>query len=255
MNMHWSHQTNKLKIKIEHIHPSEFLAIIIGIFVPLVWELLGVYVVFKIIAIKKRMTPMELLRRFRKGLTRESRKTSSIKTEERYSLLKEASKYLQVFVFCLLFSPDSVNAGFEIISKQKPQPETSNDSGKPFTTVKVGVGDEVRLEDVIRILMDAPWKPEFVSKELQALRVSWYSKRSSASEILAQIGRNYGVETYYVESTGKLFVDWSKGLCEAEIKAKKQKRKEIKEWLMMNSQDPSIPKVIWVSKNERVYLC
>jgi hypothetical protein len=170
-------------------------------------------------------------------------------------LLKEASKYLQVFILCLFFTPDSANAGFEIISKQSSKPELRNDLSRPFTTVKVGVGDDVRLEDVIRILMDSPWKPEYVSKELQALRVSWYSKRSSASEILAQIGRNYGVETYYVESTGKLFVDWSKGLCEKEIEAKKQKRKEIKSWLMMNSKEPSIPKVILVMKNERVYLC
>jgi hypothetical protein len=255
MNMHWSHQTNKLKIKIEHVHPSEFLAIIVGIFLPLIWELLGVYVVFKIIAIKKRMTPMELLRRWRKGFTRKSRKTSSVKSEERYSLLKEASKFLPVLFVCFLFSPDLANAGFEILPEQKPKSIIMDGLGKPFTTVKVGVGDDVRLEDVIRILMDPPWKPEFVSKELQALRISWYSNSSSTSEILAQIGRNYGVETYYVESTGKIFIDWSKGLCEAEIKAKKQERKEIKEWLMINSQDPSIPKVIWVSKNERVYLC
>jgi hypothetical protein len=253
--MHWSHQTNTLKIKVEYFHPSEFLALIVGIFIPLVWEALGVFIVFKIIAIKKRMTPMELVRRLRKGIFRSARKTTPKNNEERYSLLKEASKYIQVIFLCIYLNPEAANAGFEILAEVKPPVVKNNDMGKPFTSVKTGVGDDVRLEDVIQILMDAPWKPEFVSKELQAIRVSWYSQRSTSSEILAQIGRNYGIETYFVESTGKLFIDWSKGLCENAIADKKQERKEIKEWLMMNAEDASIPKVILVSKDERVYLC
>jgi hypothetical protein len=253
--MHWSHQTNKLKIKVEHIHPSEFLAIIVGIFVPFVWWILGAYFLFKIIAIKKRMTPMELFRRLRKGFSRKARGTTPMRPEERYSLLKEASKYIQVVFLTLLLVPDPANAGFEILVEPKQPIGNTTDMSKPFTAIKIGVGDEVRLEEVIGILMDAPWKPEFVSKELQALRVSWYSQRSTSSEILAQLGRNYGIETYFVESTGKLFVDWSKGFCETEIKAKEQERKDIKEWLMINSENTAIPKVIWVIKNERVYLC
>ena len=252
--MHWSQMSNQLNIKTKFIQPEDFVAFVAGFFIPFLWKALAVFLVFKFIAIKKGMTPMELLRRLMKGRKRASRSTYPLKPTEKFSLLREASKYLSIVICFVCLPTESAKAGFQIIDEPKiEQPTPVID--KPFTQPKSGVGDKVRLEDVLELVIDKPWRTEFISKELQALRVSWLSNNQSVSEIVAQLGRNYGIETYFVESAGKLYVDWAGGYCETAIANEIKRRKQINTELLFNSEKVSIPKVLWVERDERTYLC
>ncbi len=73
--MHWSQMSNQLNIKTKFIQPEDFVAFVAGFFIPFLWKALAVFLVFKFIALKKGMTPMELLRRLMKGRKRASRST------------------------------------------------------------------------------------------------------------------------------------------------------------------------------------
>jgi hypothetical protein len=256
--MHWSNQSNVLKIKVKIIGPEDFLGLIIGIFInPFLYVSLG-YIVYKLIALKKGLTPMELIRRIMKGSSRATRKTYSISVTKKISLLDVATKYLPSIVLCsFLFSvPDQAHAGFEIIDNKKPvQTLVTPNTNVPFSESKSGFGNDVRLEDVISILINKPWQFDFISKEIKALKVSWLSRGSTVSEIIAQLGRNYGIETYYVESAGEIHLDWSSGFCSAKIEEERVRRNKFNEEILFGAKDNSFPSVFKVVRDERVYLC
>ena len=216
------------------------------------------YLIFKIVALKKGLTPMELVRRIMKGTSRDSRKTYSLSVKKRISLIDVATKYLPVVFACVLLSgiDNRAVAGFEIVDtpKQVIQPKL-NVEHLPFSEARSGFGKDVRLEDVISILINKPWQYEFISKEIKALKVSWLSRGSSVSEIIAQIGRNYGVEAYYVESAGEVHLDWASGFCDSRIEAEKNRRAAFNEQIMFGAKDTSFPSVFKVVRDERIYLC
>lgn len=256
--MHWSHQSNVLKIKVKIIGPEDFVGLVVGIFINPLLYLAGAYFIYKIVAMKKGLTPMELTRRILKGNTNGVRKTFSTKITKRVSLIKIATSYLPSIMLAMLLLPTSnpATAGFEIIDEDKPKIVLKKtDLNMPFSDFKAGVGSNVRLEDVVKVLIERPWKYEFVSKEIRALKVSWLSRNSTISEVLAQIGRNYGVETYYVESAGEVHVDWASGFCSEKIEEEKLRRDEFNKQIMFGAKDNYFPKVFKVNRDERTYLC
>ena len=144
--------------------------------------------------------------------------------------------------------------GFKIIDAPEPE-KVIVTTAEPFKNVVSGVGKSVRLESVVSMLVETPWSAEFVSKELQALPVNWLSQSSTTSEIFAQLGRNYGIKTYFVESAGTVFIDWADGFCERAIEEEVESRRKIKSQFNFSTADLTVPKVFWVSENDRTYFC
>lgn len=255
--MHWSNQSNQLKIKIKFFGPEDFSALIVGLFINPFLYVLGFYLCFKLLAMKKGITPMELLRRILKGTVNGKRVTYSASPMNRISLFKIATSYLPSLFFLALFVPFSqpATAGFEIIDTEKKPEILKQNSHVPFSLPKSGVGNDVRLENVVNVLIERPWKYKFVSKELQALRVSWLSRDNAVSEVIAQLGRNYGIESYYVETAGEVHIDWASGFCAEKIVEEKRRRDAFNQEIMFGAKDQSFPSVFKVKRDERVYLC
>ena len=256
--MHWSSQSNQLKIKVKIFGPEDFIGLVLSIFINPLFFVMVSYFIFKIVALKKGLTQMELMRRMLKGSSREARKTRSLSVKKRVSLLDIATRYLPVVFVCFMFTGIGQNAfaGFEIVDEKKNHPVTNASSVYlPFSEVKSGFGNDVRLEDVVSILVNKPWQFQFISKEIKALKVSWLSKGSTVSEIIAQLGRNYGVEAYYVQSAGEIHLDWASGFCHEKIKDEKARREAFNKQILLGAKDESFPSVFTVKRDERVYLC
>lgn len=258
--MHWSNLSNDLIIKVKYFKAWHFVAMIASIFTTLkIWYVLFIHWGLMAIAHRQNTSVGCLLRKWRKGFTKRARVTYVTKKHQRYSLINEANKLLCVGCLVLLVPMQQAKANFEIISSDMKVVQSSKDIVKagslPFSERRSGVGSDSKLADVVELLVSAPFTAEFISQEIKSLKVDWMSAGNSVAEVFALMGRNYGFESYYVESSGKIYFDWSKEICSAAVDREVQTRAEIQAKVGFASGKPVTPKVIRVIRNEKTYLC
>lgn len=151
----------------------------------------------------------------------------------------------------------AAKANFEIVMPKKSAEVLphADVTFMPFSQKQSGVGNNAKLEDVIELLIKPPYTTVFISQELRALKVDWMSNGRSIAEILSMMGRNYGFEPFYVESTGKVFIEWANGMCDSAVSRELEQRRKIQEKVGFSSGGVVTPKVLRVVDNERTYLC
>jgi hypothetical protein len=108
-------------------------------------------------------------------------------------------------------------AKFEIvIPPREAAVDTFVSSGKIY--LQGGFGKDVKLNDLMLLILPEPLSAEFANSELKDLKVSWYSDgKIYLNEILANISRRYGVMFVWRNAAGILEVQWDKGTCKRVI--------------------------------------
>lgn len=115
-------------------------------------------------------------------------------------------------------------AKFEIVIPPKAQPvDHFKSSGEIY--LQGGFGKDVKLYDLMNLLLPQPLSAEFATSELKDIKVSWYSDgRIFLNEVLANISRRYGVQFTWRNAAGILEVKWDTGICKKVIQEAREEQ-------------------------------
>lgn len=164
---------------------------------------------------------------------------------------KERSFFYQVAPLLLVVTstmciPNSAEAKFEIVIPPKQAPvDTFVSSGQIY--LQGGFGKDVKLVDLLSLLLPTPLSAEYANSEIKDLKVSWYSEdRIFLNEVLASISRRFGVLFTWRNREGVLEVKWDNGVCKQIISESVEKQFEYSKSLGYELQSPKrvITKVI-----------
>jgi hypothetical protein len=129
-------------------------------------------------------------------------------------------------------------AKFEIVIPPK-QTVVDNfvSSGKIY--LQGGFGKDVKLNDLMLLILPQPLSAEFANSELQDLKVSWYSDgKIYLNEVLANISRRYGVMFIWRNAAGILEVKWDNGTCKRVIEESREEQENYSNKIGIRTAEP-----------------
>lgn len=166
-----------------------------------------------------------------------------VKSKTNTPYWKERSNFYQyatacVLASCLMMNPTDSMAKFEIVIPPKQQPVDSFvSSGQIY--LQGGFGKDVKLVDLMNLILPSPLSPEFMSAELKDLKVSWYSDgKIYLNEVLAGISRRYGVQFMWRNSAGILEIKWDNGVCKKIMEESREQQRNYSKQIGYETQTP-----------------
>lgn len=123
------------------------------------------------------------------------------------------------FLFLQPLLPNKAVAEFRVIGVKEMMAERDKAhqaAEKPIRTYDIkGVGRDIKLGALLKILLKQPWGVRYLSDELKDVSISWAAPEGTTERaLLADIARRYGLSFLASESEYIYYVDWDvDGVC------------------------------------------
>lgn len=149
-----------------------------------------------------------------------------VKSKRNTPFWLEKTLFSLALILCLnvidIATNNIAQAKFEIVIPPKKQSvDPFKSSGEIY--LQGGFGKDVKLYDLMNLILPQPLSAEFSNSELKDIKVSWYSDgRIFLNEVLANISRRYGVQFTWRNAAGILVVQWDTGTCKKVIQESRE---------------------------------
>ncbi|MDI5833292.1 hypothetical protein OCF84_20800 (plasmid) [Shewanella xiamenensis] len=224
-------------LKVWALIPATWLIAFIfsGLLTEMLWYPFYILCTIALLCKFSRRDPMQLKRFLFQRL--------SINHKTATPVWSERSNFFQVMIGIAIMSTnflisDNAYAKFEIVIPPKQaQVDSYASSGQIY--LQGGFGKDVKLYDLLSMLLPTPLSAEYANAEIKDLKVSWYSSdRIYLNEVLASISRRFGVLFTWRNREGVLEVRWDNGVCKKIIAESIQKQAEYSKSIGYEIQSP-----------------